>query len=456
MTSHRKRVGRRSRSSPKGGEGASRATSRERLSQLLSTTTRRVLALAGAVGVVTGAVAGVLALLPKPKPKPDVHVASFAGVMATPEVSLEQYDVRASSTVVGGTRTASVGHTLQIGGVSYRLAADTTTPATGPEGEAGNTGTTGTTPAATTNTGEEPAVEPTVTHTTTTPATTPAKSTPATQPTPPPRAPGGRVPGHRPTPRRVVKRRGARITQSSPAVPYPQEQSEQAQQAVTTPPAQPLHPVAGALVSEGAGVSHESVATVASLLSAKGAEAPEPVAGTSPGGEAATSTPTTPTTGAEPSASEPARHVVLPGRCGAGTCGATQEIEKALTYDPNPVKAAQAVSAIFNDSRAEVVGRNLYPLGAEVSFNVSLKGYAGEDLTVAWTLVGRADKRALARPWWRDIVVAHVKSTVDEESLPGSFWVPMPPERGDYLVKVVLLDPGGNALAVAYSAPAFH
>jgi hypothetical protein len=130
---------------------------------------------------------------------------------------------------------------------------------------------------------------------------------------------------------------------------------------------------------------------------------------------------------------------VLPARCRSRTCGATQEIEQALTYDPNPVRAAEAVAAIFNDSRAEVVDRNLYPLGAEVTYNVTLKGFAHSTATLAWSLVGKADKRSLTRPWWRDIIVAHVTPTVDEESLDGSFWVPMPPEHGDYLVKLYLL-----------------
>lgn len=461
MPSHRKRVRRRrSRSSRTQDASRPRGSTKESLARLLSTTRRRVLALAGAVGVITGAITGVLALLPKPKPPPDVRVASFAGVTANPDVSLEQYDARAAPTIVGGARTAS------IDPATYRLAADTTTLAmgTGAEGEeGGHTGTTGTTPTTKTSTAKEHLGETTGTRTSTTPTTSTAETTTTTSPTN-----GTVVPRlKRRLTRKGAKRRGAKVTLSSPGTPYPQEkQAQPVQQTVASPPAQSLHPVSGALVSEGAGVPHGRVAAVVGLLAAKPAE---PTAGANPGeagsAPAPTSSPAPSVEGATSSQAAPApppagkslaARIVLPSSCSSRACGATQEIEKALTYDPNPVKAAQAVAAIFNDSRAEVVGRNLYPLGAEVSYNVDLKGFAHSGLTIAWSLVGRAGKRPLARPWWRDIVVAHVKPTVDEESLNGSFWVPMPPEHGDYLVKLVLLDAGGVAHASSYSTPAFH
>src|ERR1700722_14359727 len=98
MASHRKasrsRPRRKSRSSD-ALRGAARRR-RERIGELLSTTPRRVVALAAAVGTITGAIAGVHALIPDP-PEP-VSVATFSGVTAYPEISLEQYDVRERST----------------------------------------------------------------------------------------------------------------------------------------------------------------------------------------------------------------------------------------------------------------------------------------------------------------------------------------------------------------------
>jgi hypothetical protein len=469
MSSHRKRVGRGSRSHKTRGSDAQRtggrgSATRENLVRLLSTTRRRVLALAGAVGVITGAIAGVLALLPK---SPEALSAHFEGVTATPEVSLEQYDARAAPSIVGAARTASAALS------PYRLAAETTTLGTtaGEGQETGQTATTTTTSTGTTSTSHP--VEPTGTQTGT-PSTTPTSTTgPQTTTTKQARRIGGHPRGRRVT-HKGAKRRGGEIALGSASAPYPQEQQAPSpRQAAAAPPAQAPHVVSGALVSEGAGVPRGSVAAVAALLAARPAER---AGGALPAREAqsqATTTESGPATSLAPTASaaptQPAApahsrtaararapHVVLPARCRSRTCGATQEIEQALTYDPNPVRAAEAVAAIFNDSRAEIVGRNLYPLGAEVTYNVTLKGFAHSTATLAWSLVGKADKRPLARPWWRDIIVAHVTPTVDEESLDGSFWVPMPPEHGDYLVKLYLLDSGGVPHAISYSSPAFH
>jgi|GEM_PF-1838558 hypothetical protein len=471
MTSHRKAVRQGSRSRKTQGSDAERAggrgsAAREHVMRILSTTRRRVLALAGAVGVITGAITGVLALLPK---SPEALSAHFEGVTATPEVSLEQYDTRAAPSIVGAARTASAALS------PYRLAADTRTVATtaGEGPEPGQTATS--TATSTSTTSPSQSVEPTGTQTGTqtgTPATTPTSTTgPQTTATTQPRR---RIRGH-PSGRRVThtgaKRRGGEITLGSASVPYPQEQQAPSpQQAAAAPPAQAPHAVTGAVVSEGAGVPHRSVAAVAALLTGRPAE---PVSGATPAPEAQATTPGTgpatsaaPTESAAPQPAAPAHlrraaggrapQLVLPAGCLSRTCGATQEIEQALTYDPNPAKAAEAVAAIFNDSRAEIVGRNLYPLGAEVTYNVTLKGFAHSTATLGWSLVGKADKRPLARPWWRNIIVAHVTPTVEEESLDGSFWVPMPPEHGDYLVKLYLLDSGGVPHAISYSSPAFH
>jgi hypothetical protein len=147
--------------------------------------------------------------------------------------------------------------------------------------------------------------------------------------------------------------------------------------------------------------------------------------------------------------------VVLPKEC-QSTCGATQEIEKALTYDPNPVKAAEAVAAVFNDSRAEIVGRRLYPIGAMISYTVNLDGFAHRRATLEWSLLRQGKKRRLPKRWWHDVIVAHVEPTVNHESLSGTFWVPVPPERGDYLVHLALLDANGVSHASSDSQPAFH
>jgi hypothetical protein len=464
MTSHKKagrsRSRRRSRSSDDRSSGALLSAAkrrRERVGEVLSTTPRRVLALAAAVGTITGAIAGVLALLPK---SPEALSASFSDVTAYPEVSLEQYDAREGSAIVGASHTASAGV------LAYRLAADTTslptsTAATEEGQTTGSTDTTSTTPPATTSTtttsegrSTTSTRAPTHTTSTTTSSTGPAES-PA-KPGEPPLKRRGKPVGI--APQKGPKRAGGRIRRRSPSAPYPQEEPVAPKAVTATPPPQSLHPVEGALLSEGAGVSKGEVSQVLSLLE----QAPPKVAeqGSSEGEATSGTEPTSapppieaPTTSTAPGSSA---QVVLPSRCRSAVCGATQEIERALTYDPNPVKAAQAVAAVFNDSRAEVVGKRLYPIGAMVAYNVSLQGFANREATLEWSLIGKANRRPLPRPWWRNIVVAHIKPVVNDESLDGTFWVPVPPEHGDYLVHLVLLDGNGVAHASSDSAPAFH
>jgi hypothetical protein len=461
MASHRKasrsRLRRKSRSSDARTSGALRGAARrrrERIGELLSTTPRRVVALAAAVGTITGAIAGVHALLPDP-PEP-VSVASFSGVTAYPEISLEQYDVRERSTIVAASQTASTGV------IAYSLAADTSSPTTSTSrAEAGEPpSTTGTTAANTTSTSSITDTQSTVppstpTHTTPPPTTEQVK--PPVKPVEPPVEPKWKpvVIKSQKGPKRV----GGRIKRRSPSAPYPQEEPAAAKAIATaSPPPQSLHPVEGALLSEGAGVSKGEVSQVLSLLEHPPTSAP---AAGSTSGEAqsdtqTTSAPPSTETSASSAAPEASAQVVLSSRCHSTVCGATQEIERALTADPNPVKAAQAVAAVFDNSRAEVVGKRLYPIGAMVTYNVSLQGFANQGLTLEWSLIGRANKRPLPRPWWRNIVVAHIKPTVNNESLDGTFWVPVPPEHGDYLVHLVLLDGNGVPHASSNSAPAFH
>lgn len=462
MTSQRRRVGsqsgrrarqRKERSSRRTGDG--RWTS---LKGFLFGTRRRIVGFAAAVGTVASAIGGVYALLPKPRETLD---ASFSGVTAYPEVSLEQYDQRSSaSNVVEGAPQPAAGAR-----VYYRLAADTTaSPATSTASEA-------TGPPAITSTGTE-ALTPA------SPSAPPSGSLGGSPSTPPPGSkvpPGsGNTPQENPAkpPAQKAKRRrrlrhpGARITTTAPDVPYPtQIQPAPATSSSTPTPQAPARAVQGARVTEGTGASKGNVTAVLKALSHIGApqaEAPSGGEGQAPGAPAPTTAPTTTAPAPAPPPGTPVpkaqsglARIVLPHKC-RSSCGATQEIDQALTYDPNPVKAAEAVAAVFSNSRAEVVGRRLYPIGAEISYTVNLDGFAHSKAILEWSLVSRASGRPLAKPWWRNVVVAHIEPTVSRESLSGRFWVPVPPQRGDYLVHLVLLDANGVPHAAGDSAPTFH
>jgi hypothetical protein len=401
-----------------------------KLRDLLSSTTRRVMAFVVAVGAVAGAISGVKALLPPspgPIPTPETLVARFGSVSAYPEISLEQYDASAGSggVVKGSPKPA------KTSAVTYLLAADTMIAATG--STAGLQATSGTSASASTKTLSIPAA-------------------PTGRTSPPPTTLAIEKLRETSTERKYPIRSGGKIPTTTPAIPYPQQRSVPTAARVASPSRQSFHHVAGALVTEGAGAPKSKVAAVLDALSSADTSESE-VSSANPEG-----TESTTTTESEAPGSGTSSQPVLPALSKAclSSCGENQEIENALTYDPNPVKAAEAVAALFNDSRGEIVDKRLYPIGAMVSYTLELDGFAHSKETLEWSLLAAASGRALPRRWWRDVIVAHIEPTVNHESISGTFWVPVPPKRSDYVVHLVLLNADGVAYASSDSRPNFH
>ncbi len=459
MASRKRRARARSGSRPGSNSATKPREERSRLAWLVATTPGRITTLLTTISTIVGILVAVKALLPK---SPEALTARFSQITANPEVSLEEYDARAKAQI------ADAGSIATLDATGYRLAASTTATTAGHgEGESAKTSA-GTAPGSGEGksggeAGESTSTQPTTPTTTTTTTTTTSTPIPTTATTSPPRTRLQRPAAPMP------RRQGGRIVTRPHDVPYPAERSQRqaSSQTLAQPPPETERTVAGARVTDGAGVPAAKVASVFSVLacvaeaSAGGAPPREPEASSAEAQTRSSASPLPPA-GAPASSGESteretrAARVVIPARCRSAICGATQEVEKALTYDPNPARAAQAVAALFKSSRAELVGRNLYPLGAEVSYDLVLKGFAHRRLTLEWSLLGRARRRALARPWWHNVVVAHITPTVAEQSLTGKFWVPEPPERGDYIVHLVLLDEHGTAYAASDSAPAFH
>jgi hypothetical protein len=351
---------------------------KQRVAETLATTPRRVIAAFAAIGTIAGAIAGVIALLPK---SPDTLTASVEALSARPEVRLEEYDERAGSPI-DGTAHASTG----VRTISYRLAADiatssSATPTAPPEADHA----------------EGPSSEPS--HTTSTNGSEGAAS----------EGEGSTDTGDGSTTPHA-KRAGGEITLKPLGGSYPKEVSEASLAEQDAPPApEAQHKVEGAVVSEGEGKMPVDVAKVAIRAE-----------GEAPAGDGV--------------------RLVLPRSCRTGSCGATQEIERAMTFDPNPIKAAQAVRTVFKNSRSERVGKSLYPLGAMVSYTVNLRGFAHKHPELRWALTGGARKHRLPRPWWHDVVVARIEPTVNDETMSGTFWVPLPPAYGRYQVHLIVLD----------------
>ena len=118
-------------------------------------------------------------------------------------------------------------------------------------------------------------------------------------------------------------------------------------------------------------------------------------------------------------------------------------VDHELVYD-DPAKAAQALAARFANCQAKVKGNRLSPVGAMITYNLTLDGFAGRWETVWWSLESIRSGQEVPKCWWKDVRAEQIKPTVSHKSFTGEFWVPMPRRYGDYRIHVVLTDSKGS------------
>jgi hypothetical protein len=138
--------------------------------------------------------------------------------------------------------------------------------------------------------------------------------------------------------------------------------------------------------------------------------------------------------------------VPLPASCGE-SCAISPVIDKALSeYAANTDAAARQVASIFHDSRQGVFGHRRQPLGVAVHFSVDLVGYEGRLLLIEWSLCSAQTGRPLPREWLRNVPAEEVRPTTERLKHPGNFWVPLPPKRGHYYLRLRVFDGGSEAV----------
>lgn len=159
-------------------------------------------------------------------------------------------------------------------------------------------------------------------------------------------------------------------------------------------------------------------------------------------------------------AGESSRHeatkVMLPGACASSSCAVTPLIDRALTDDPDPAKAARAVLAIFADSRGRTIAHKLHPVGVAVNYKIDLSGFTHNEAILKWSLWSRSATRALPKSWLRNVIAKEIKPQGGDETFSGHFWIPVPPWRGDYVVHLMLYDNNRIERDETETAPPFH
>jgi hypothetical protein len=375
----------------------------DKATNFLSNTRNLIMAIATLVIAVAGAVAAILALVsggtPPPIPEPE---ARFSGVRAYPDVGLNQFVVRSEE----GEAPARPATPVKTGAIVYRLLADTAGTSTSPHGSVGARIEHGT--------GASRAQVVAVLDA----LPTSSQSTHGTRP------------GEAST-------QGGETGTQTGTTPAPSTATETA---TTTSAVTTTGPTT-------TGVAPSATQTTEPLIydQAPTTTSTETAARTTSAG---TRTPT--------AATRPGPEIVIPDSCRIAFCGATEEIDKALTDSPDAATAAAAVAELFRDSRAEILDHKLYPVGMAVAYSLKLIGWAHRRATLKWSLWSEGQNQALPRPWWRNITVAQITPTSNQEPLNGEFWVPIPPNHGNYFIHLKLYDAKGKARADSDSLPLVH
>ncbi len=128
--------------------------------------------------------------------------------------------------------------------------------------------------------------------------------------------------------------------------------------------------------------------------------------------------------------------VEAPSNCGA-SCPLRPTVERAIAdTSSNLDAAAKEVAAVFHGSRVRVFEHKSQPVGVTVDYTIDFVGFTGKRTILEWTLCSKQTERPPPREWWRNVIVKQIEPTSNRTKIPGSFWAPIPPRRGDYYLRL--------------------
>jgi hypothetical protein len=116
-------------------------------------------------------------------------------------------------------------------------------------------------------------------------------------------------------------------------------------------------------------------------------------------------------------------------------------------------RAAAILDALNGTRTIDGPGEKREPLGVEVSFDVTLEGYAGRRAEVSWSLY-QADGKRLPQEWLADRKVLVLKGEAIEDGGGDDFWVPLPKRpSGPYYVRITVSGDNGSRLTFEDTEP---
>lgn len=122
---------------------------------------------------------------------------------------------------------------------------------------------------------------------------------------------------------------------------------------------------------------------------------------------------------------------------------------------PTLISTHKPLGAFLSDTNQPTTGLTAYELaeeGFEFLLGVHLQGEQGKSILMKWTIIDSVTDNPLTEPIYnQDAAVLRPRGPDQARQLP--IWIPSPPRRGKFVLRVILLDQTHRPLVQADSKP---
>lgn len=122
--------------------------------------------------------------------------------------------------------------------------------------------------------------------------------------------------------------------------------------------------------------------------------------------------------------------------------------------DPVPADvAAERVVKLLHETRTQPLDGKLDPLGVLLTINVELEGLRSQPVLLTWRIFQAGGNTPLFGNWLGTTPAYRLDASTDHDTASFDLWVPLPRERGQYTVSLLLSS--DQAILASEESPAF-
>jgi hypothetical protein len=137
------------------------------------------------------------------------------------------------------------------------------------------------------------------------------------------------------------------------------------------------------------------------------------------------------------------------GLIAAAASSATDENGDPVSADV----AAERVVKLLHKTRTQPLGGKLDPLGVLLTINVELEGLRNQPVLLTWRMFQAGGNTPLFGNWLGTTPAYRLDASTDHDTASFDLWVPLPRERGQYTVSLLLSS--DRAILASEESPAF-